>query len=188
MIGTSYGTAHAMATASAIPERCLGLGLNVPYLPESICREFGFWTDADMILREKQLERPWVLLPLMSLLSVFQGFLPSGIAAIPEGKKAVIEQPECIEELTKDVARSFIIGVNGQMYEMSDAETTQTWPDPRQIQVKNIAVWYAQDDSAVPPDHGKWLSGIFADTDRRNLNVKNEKVGLGHFTYMTSEH
>jgi hypothetical protein len=64
---------------------------------------------------------------------------------------------------------------------------SQTWPDPRQIKVKNVAVWYAQDDSCVPPEHGKWLEKCLA-TKGRNLNVKSDKKGLGHFTYMTPEH
>ena len=47
--GISLGTSHAMAVAWALPERCIGLGLNVPYLSEQICREFDFQHDADKL-------------------------------------------------------------------------------------------------------------------------------------------
>lgn len=187
LIGSSYGTAHAMATASAIPGRCLAMGLNVPYLPEAICREAGMWTDADMILREQQLEKPWILLSALSFLSLVQGLLPSGIKALKEGKQTLKECPDLIDALTRDTARCFVRGVNGQAYEMMNAETTQTWPDPREIIVKHIAVWYAEDDGAVPPDHGKWLAENLQSM-HRNLHVKNDKTGFGHFTYMTPEH
>lgn len=125
VIGTSYGTSHAMATASALPNRCLGLGLNVPYLPENICREADFWTDADMILREKQLERPGILLPVLAAFGFLQWLIPTAICSYPEGKVIAKTYPELVDVLVKDGARSFLRGVNGQVYEMLNAETTQ---------------------------------------------------------------
>ena len=125
VIGSSYGTAHAMATASALPSRCLGLGLNVPYLPENICREAGVWTDADMILREKQLEKPWILLPVLGIFGIMQWLIPTGICSYPEGKRILNECPDLFEALKEDGTRSFLRGVNGQVYEMLNAETTQ---------------------------------------------------------------
>ena len=187
VIGTSYGTAHAMAVASALPDRCLALGLNAPYLPEFICREAKLWTDADMILREKQLEKPWFLLPALSFLSLTQHFVASALKLYPEGKLVAKELPAIIEALGKDATRAFLRGVNGQVYEMMNAETTQTWPDPREIKVKNIAVWYGGDDGIVPPEHGQWLAENLA-TEDRNVNVKCDKSGYGHFTYLTPEH
>ena len=125
VIGTSYGASHAMATASALPNRCLGLGLNVPYLPENICREADVWTDADMILREKQLERPGILLPVLAAFGFLQWLIPTAICSYPEGKVIAKTYPELVDVLVKDGARSFLRGVNGQVYEMLNAETTQ---------------------------------------------------------------
>lgn len=187
MIGISYGTAHAMAVASALPKRCLAVGLNVPYLPEDICRQADLWTDADMILREKQLEKPWFLLPALSFLSLIQSFVASGVKAYPEGKQVIQDCPDLVDAFSKDATRCFLRGVNGQAYEMLNAETTQTWPDPRGIKVSNIAVWYGGDDGIVPPEHGKWLAENLA-TEDRNLAVRADKKGYGHFTYMTPEH
>ena len=61
-------------------------------------------------------------------------------SSYPEGKKIVEESPELFEVLKKDAARSFLRGVNGQLYEMLNAETTQRWPDPRRIQTKAVAL------------------------------------------------
>lgn len=188
VIGTSYGTAHAMATAACFPQRCQGMGLNVPYLPETICREFGFWTDADMILREKQLERPWILLPLLSVLSMVQFLIPQGLDSLKEAKEVKKEIPEMMNLMKVETARSFLRGVNGQAYEMTNAETTQSWQDPREITVPHVCVWYAQDDGAVPPAHGEWLADLFrkkeAEGSLQTVHVRSEKLGLGHFTYM----
>ena len=70
---------------------------------------------------------------------------------------------------------------------MLNAETTQTWPDPRQIPLENIALWFGLDDSIVPPDHGMWLELTLQKQKKRNVNVKREKKGLGHFTYMDTD-
>jgi len=48
-------------------------------------------------------------------------------------------------------------------------------------------VWYAQGDSLVPPDHGKWLAKSLA-TKGGNLDIKSEKQGLGHLAYLMPEH
>ena len=78
-------------------------------------------------------------------------------------------------------------GVNGQVFEMLNAETTQTWPDPRKLRIDNIAVWYALDDTIVPPEHGAWLEKNLV-LEGRKLSVRKDKVGLGHFTWFVDEH
>lgn len=105
----------------------------------------------------------------------------------------MVEQcPALFQVLLKDAYRSFLRGCNGQVFEMLDAKTTQAWPDPRKIQVENIAVWYAQDDGIVPPEHGQWLAENLAPSnttqEQRKLNIKSLKVGLGHFTYLAPEY
>jgi pimeloyl-ACP methyl ester carboxylesterase len=185
--GSSYGTAHAMAVLAYFPpQRCIALGLNVPYLPEPICREFGFHTDADLVFDEAKLSRPWYILPLLSLLSLFQAVVSKGISWIPEGRQAIQKNPDLVQAMQRDCARSFLRGVNGQAFEMLNATTNQHWPDPRTfIETPMIvAVWYAEDDTACPPAHGKWLAGVFQEKPGVRTNVRCEKVGLGHFTYM----
>jgi pimeloyl-ACP methyl ester carboxylesterase len=184
--GSSYGTAHAMAVSAYFPsQRCIALGLNVPYLPEPICREFGFHTDADLVFDDAKLSRPWYLLPLLSLLSIFQAVISKGISWIPEGRQAIQKDPDLIQAIHRDCARSFLRGVNGQAFEMLNATTNQHWPDPRiSIETPIVAVWYAEDDSACPPAHGKWLADVFQEKLGVETSIRCEKVGLGHFTYM----
>lgn len=186
--GTSYGTAHAMAVASYFDaNRCTALGLNVPYLPENICREFGFRTDADYVLSQNSLQKSFVLLPLLSMLSLGYKHLAKAAGAYPEGRLAKFQNPSLLAALDKDCRRSFLRGPIGQVYEMFNSTTTQRWPDPRLIRTRNVAVWYADDDSLCPPAHGKWLADIFSAKEQAGecqTRIRCEKRGLGHFTYM----
>lgn len=127
-----------------------------------------------------------MLFPILGVFGIIQFLIPTGICSYLEGKVIVKEHEDLFNVLQKDAARSFLRGVIGQVYEMLNAETTQTWPDPRQIKVKNIALWYAEDDSIVPPDHGRWLEKSLA-PGGRNLHVEKDKNGLGHCTYMTGK-
>jgi len=195
--GTSYGTAHAMAVAShfgggqTTGRRCLAMGLHVPYLPEPICREFKFHTDADYLWSQSTLMQAWILLPSLSLLSLLQSQLAKGLSLLKEGPLVQAENPQLIRALQADVQRSFLRGPVGQVYEMFNATTNQQWPDPRTIDCQNVAIWYAQDDGACPPAHGKWLADVFTQKTQEgtklNINIRSEKKGLGHFTYMGNE-
>lgn len=187
-----------MATASYFePTKCLALGLNVPYLPEPICREFQFHTDADLIFTEETFKQPYVLFPVLSLLAMTWPFVFSqGIAYyVPEGPVFRQENPKVYGAIETDCRRSFLRGVYGQAYEMLNSTTNQQWQDPRTIQTKCVAVWYAQDDSVCPPEHGKWLADWFHSKQQQHgqeesnlqCHVKLEKVGLGHFTYFSKE-
>jgi pimeloyl-ACP methyl ester carboxylesterase len=189
VIGTSYGTAHAMATAACFPKRCVGMGLHVPYLPENVCREFGFHTDADYVLTESQLKRPRIHLPLLSILSLIQTFVGGAFSLYPEGRQAKSQHLEILDVLAKDATRSFWRGVNGQLYEMLNADTNQHWQDPRTIETKNVVIWYALDDHVCPPAHGKWLTDVFTkkkqdDGATIKCHVRAEERGLGHVTYI----
>ena len=186
--GSSYGTAHAMAAASYFsPDRCLAMGLNVPYLPENICREFDFHTDADFVLSESGLSHPWVLLPILSLLSFTYTQIAKGVGKIAEGPAAIEQIPAVIRAIEADCRRSFLRGPIGQAYEMLNSSTNQQWPDPRDIKCQNVAIWYAEDDGICPPDHGEWLADVFTKKQKEKkckTNIRHEKKGLGHFTYM----
>ena len=189
--GCSYGTAHAMAVASYFPpDRCLAMGLNVPYLPENICRECGFHTDADYVLSQSTLLKPWILLPILSLLSLTYTQIAKAASLMTEGPLAKVQNPAVLKALEADAQRSFLRGPIGQAYEMLNGTTNQQWPDPRKIQCQNVAVWYADDDSAVSPAHGKWLADVFTkkmQETKCKTNIRCKKEGLGHFTYMGQE-
>lgn len=185
--GIWYGTSHAMATASILKDRCLAMGLVIPYLPEPICREFGFHTDADTVLKESQFHQPAVILPVISLLSLGQGFFGAAFGAYPESAKAMAENPEFFVAMSKDLSRSFLRGVYGQAFELLDGSIAQNWPDPRSIETPVVAVWYAEDDSCVSPAHGKWLAGTFEQKKSIHTNIRIEKKGLGHFTYFGAD-
>jgi hypothetical protein len=58
--------------------------------------------------------------------------------------------------------------------------------DPREIQTKSIAVWYAKDDTLVPPPHGEWLAGYFNQREGAHVDIQDKEEGLGHFTYFPS--
>jgi pimeloyl-ACP methyl ester carboxylesterase len=185
--GTSYGTSHVMATASILKNRCLAMGLVVPYLPESVCREFDFHTDADKVLKESQFHQPAIILPILSLLSLGQGILGSAISAYPESSKAMEDVPEFFVAISRDLSRAFLRGVWGQAFELLDASIAQHWPDPRTIETPVVSVWYAKDDSRVPPPHEKWLAEHFNQKLGTKTHIRAEKKGLGHFTYFGDE-
>lgn len=184
---SSYGTAHAMATAAAMPNRVMAMGLQVPYLPAPICREFGFHTDEDMIFSEAQCQQPSSRLPILSLFSLFQKWIVLGISILPEGAKVKRDLPDVMEAMKADTDRSFLRGVGGQSLELTNALTTQYWQDPRTITTPVVAVWYALDDGAVPPQHGKWLADLFQSKKGVRINIRAEDKGWGHFTYFGPE-
>ena len=190
--GTSFGTAHAMAIAWHFgPDRCAAMGLNVPYLSDQICKEFNLESKADALPRPDA--RTWYqawnffvadlmyFSPLISPPARFMRYLP-------EGKKAKKERPWILEAIGDDQKERLVVrGSQGQGWEQFSFDVTVLWGfDPREIQTRNVAVWYAQDDSAVPPSHGEWLADHFSSQEGVETSIRSENVGLGHFTYMPS--
>lgn len=190
--GTSFGTAHAMAIARHFgPERCIAMGLNGPYLPQHICREFGFRSDGDMLPTPDA--RTWYqawnfvfadlvfAAPLLSPPGKFMHFMK-------EGNKTRHERPWVFETIEADQKERLVArGAQGQGWEAFSVDVTTIWGfDPREIQTKNIAVWYAKDDSAVPPEHGEWLADLFSSRPHTKTDIRSENAGFGHFTYMPS--
>jgi pimeloyl-ACP methyl ester carboxylesterase len=190
--GSSFGTAHAMAIAWHFgPDRCVAMGLNVPYLPDQICKEFNLESKADAL--PKPDARTWYqawnffvadLMYDAPLISPPARFLPY----LPEGKKTKKERPWVFELIGKDQKERLVVrGSQGQGWEQLSFDVTVLWGfDPREIQTRNVAVWYAKDDSAVPPSHGEWLAKHFSSKEGVKTSVRSEDVGLGHFTYSPS--
>ena len=63
------------------------------------------------------MQEPWIILPILSLLSMFQGIVGKIVWIIPEGRKAKAANPELFQALEADVQRSFLRGVWGQSFE-----------------------------------------------------------------------
>jgi pimeloyl-ACP methyl ester carboxylesterase len=190
--GISLGTSHAMAVAWAFgPQRCVGLGLNVPYLSEAICREFDFQHDADKL--PKKDARHWYqawnffVADLMFIAPVVSPMARLMHLFLPEGERVRAERPWVFEMLREDQKRVVIRGTQGQGYDQFSYEMNALWGfDPRDIETKNVAVWYALDDSACPPTHGKWLAEMFGSKLGVKTDIRAEDLGLGHFTYTPS--
>mmetsp|Transcript_20391 Transcript_20391/g.25922 ORF Transcript_20391/g.25922 Transcript_20391/m.25922 type:complete len:107 (+) Transcript_20391:1-321(+) len=74
-----------------------------------------------------------------------------------------------------------------------------------EVNVKNVCVWYAQDDclspgAGSPPEHGEWLAKMFqnkqeeadgssgaGESQKVRLSIRAENVGRGHMTYAPSK-
>lgn len=190
--GTSFGTAHAMAIAWYFgPERCVAMGLNVPYLSDQICKEFNLESKADSL--PKPDARTWYqawnffiadLMYVAPLISPPARFM----AYFPEGPKTKKERSWILKAIGEDQKKRLVVrGAQGQGWEQFSFDVTVFWGfDPREIQTKNVAVWYAKDDSAVPPSHGQWLASYFSSKEEVKTSIRAEDAGFGHFTYMPS--
>lgn len=190
--GTSFGTAHAMAIAWYFgPDRCVAMGLNVPYLSDQICKEYNLESKADSL--PKPDARAWYqawnffvadLMYVAPLISPPARFLQY----LSEGKKTKSERPWIFEAIGEDQKERLVVrGSQGQGWEQFSFDVTVLWGfDPREIQTKNVAVWYARDDTAVPPSHGEWLADYFGSKEGVKTSVRSEDAGFGHFTYMPS--
>jgi len=190
--GTSFGTAHAMAIAWHFPlDRCVALGLNVPYLPDSICKKFNLDSKADSLPRPdaRSWYQAWNFL-VADLMCVAPGISPPArfMRYLPEGKETMKARPWVFDTIDDDQKTRLVArGSQGQGWEQFSFDVTVLWGfDPRKIKTKNVAVWYAKDDSLVPPSHGEWLANHFTSRDGVRTNIRSENLGLGHFTYFPS--
>jgi hypothetical protein len=95
------------------------------------------------------------------------------------------EKPWAINDLCLNQKEYLVArGTQGQGWEQFSFDVTVRWGfDPRKINTKNIAVWYAKDDSMVPPSHGEWLANFFGSEEGVNVDIRDKNIGLGHFTY-----
>lgn len=187
--GWSYGTAHAMAAASYFGEsKCVAMGLNCPYLCRDICREHGMKTDADMILSERATDSA-AIAPVYALLGLIWPIVAKGMSMIEDTKIAVKEDPELFAAFEAEVRRGAVRGVAPHVQEMLNQETNQVWQDPRTLKTKNVAVWYAKDDTQCPPEHGKWLAELFEGKapDGVKCNNRAAEYKWGHFSFVKKE-
>ena len=110
------------------------------------------------------------------------------MAGFPEGKKAMKERPWAINDIALDQKERLVArGTQGQAWEQFSFDVTVLWGfDPREVKTRNVAVWYAKDDSMVPPLHGEWLANFFSSKEGVKVDIRDENIGLGHFSYFPS--
>lgn len=189
--GTSLGTAHAMAVAWHFgPDRCVAMGLNVPYLPEHVCREFDLQHDGDKL--PKTDARAWyqawnfVAADLMYRAPLISP-LARHMDRLGDGAKVTAERPWIFEALGADQRRLVVRGTQGQGWDQFSYDVNTRWGfDPREIETRAVAVWYAGDDKQCPPSHGEWLARLFESREGVRTSVRSEDAGFGHFTYLPS--
>jgi len=167
------------------------MGLNVPYLSDQICKEFDLESKADALPRPDA--RTWYqawnfLVADLMFDAPFVSPAARFMAHLPEGKKTMQVKPWAIEGVGDDQRNRLVArGTQGQGWEQFSFDVTVLWGfDPRGIETRNVAVWYARDDSMVPPSHGEWLADHFGSKEGVKTSVRSEDKGLGHFTYFPS--
>lgn len=191
--GISLGTSHAMAVAQHFgPDRCIAMGLNVPYLGEQICREFKMQYDADML--PKADTGNWYaawnffvadLMWAAPLISPPARLFSTG--AVYGAKKMVTERPWAQDAWIDDGRRAVSRGTQGMGWDQLSYSMNALWGfDPRDIKCRNIAIWYAKDDTLSPSSHGEWLANYFSSKDDINIDIGVEDQGYGHFTHAPS--
>jgi len=193
--GFSFGTAHALAVGAHFgPKRCVAMGLNGPFLSVPVCKEFGFRCDAKPLPTKRTYDR-WCLAWLHGTVNLLLPWT-AGLAlrGAPEGKalSAVGELDALVAWMDNGIARSSVRGTYTFLFEHASGDVCGVWGfDPRDCQTLAVSIWYAEDDRECPPKHGEWLVELFRgriETHGLRLDVKAEKKGFGHFTYLTSEY
>ena len=190
--GTSFGTGHAAAIAWHFgPDRCVAMGLNVPYLSDQICKKYNLESKAGAL--PKADARNWYQAWNFYVADII--FLAPGLSPIakflsstPDGKGAAKERPWILDSIVDDQKERLVAhGTQGQESEQFSFDVTVLRGfDPREIETRNIAVWYALNDCACYPTHGKWIANYYGATKDVKMSVCCEETGLGHYTYMPS--
>lgn len=144
--GSCLGPNHA-------EHRCIGLGLNCPYLSTPLCDELGFRCDADdLFLVRNNDPREWHAAWNFTLADV-TNLLPFASPPMAIGHmiwpKLAEERPWVLPMVAEDQKRTGARGYVGQGYEMTCYATNTLWGfDPRHIRTKHVAVWWAHDDGS----------------------------------------
>lgn len=186
--GHSSGNPHAMAAAHAFPDRCIGLGLNAPFLPADLSKETGLRgaIGQDSVFRTEQLQK-W---PYAFWFPVYH----LGVAAfgaeflIKAGMAKPLHKTPTADIYRKSFVRTIARGSVGAAWEATRDVAYEFQFDVREIQTKNVCVWHAADDKFCPPEHGKWLAEMFQARDGVRVDFRADNHGHCHFTYCHGEY
>jgi pimeloyl-ACP methyl ester carboxylesterase len=183
--GHSQGTAHAMAAALVFQERCIGLGLNAPFLPAALCKELAIEATmgTGVTPTSTQLKRDsmgWYF----AIFHILFSMLPPSFAAslITKGFPKVKEDYELVNRYECSMRRAVIRGTSGVAWETAQ-DTCFDWGfDVRDVNNVNACVWHSDDDSAIPAAQGKWLA------KHLGASYRHASEGYGHMTYCTGQY
>jgi pimeloyl-ACP methyl ester carboxylesterase len=183
--GHSQGTPHAMAAALHFPQRCIGLGLNAPLIPTSLCKELGFANTlgTGKTPTSQQLKKVYMGW-YFSFMAIVFGVLPPSLLSqfIKKGFPNVIADDELVRRFESSMRRAVVRGTSGATWETAQ-DTCFDWGfDVRDVKHSNVVVWHSDDDSAIPAEQGKWLAEYFAADYRHNSE------GYGHMTYCQGQY
>jgi pimeloyl-ACP methyl ester carboxylesterase len=183
--GHSQGNPHAMAAAYYFKERCTGLGLYAPLLPNDVSKEIGIVgaLGAKGLKTTEELKSPfmaWYFFLIYLSCDLFSPFLPLKLITTTTPK--MTKDTVFVAKMKKTLARVVIRGSAGSAWETAKDVCYDWGFDPRLIETKNISIWHAVDDTFCPPEIGAWLAKYFTEKGA-TVNFKNENEGSGHFTY-----
>ena len=186
--GHSQGNPHAMAAAYYFKDRCTGLGMNAPFLPNDLTKEINLEgaLGYEQLKTTEELKNPlnaWWFFTIYLSTDLFSPSLPLS-ALIYTGEK-LKEDTALIRMISYSIKRSVIRGSVGSSWESAQDVCYEWGFDPRDIETKNICIWHASDDDLCPPEIGEWLTNYFKKKEA-NVNFKNENIGYGHMTYCNS--
>jgi pimeloyl-ACP methyl ester carboxylesterase len=185
--GHSSGNPHAMAAAHAFPDRCVGLGLNAPFLPADLTAELDLRgaIGQESVFRTEQLQK-W---PYAFWFPVYH----LGVAAfgadllIKAGMTKPLHKTPTADIYRKSFVRTIARGSVGAAWEATRDVAYEWQFDVRDIQTKNVCLWHAADDKFCPPEHGKWLAEMFQARDGVRVDFRADDLGQCHFTYNTGK-
>jgi len=199
--GHSLGTAHAMAIAWFFsPDHkehvCVGMGLNCPYLPSSICLAEHYPCDAEEIPLVHNNDPRKCMSSWNMTMAAFTNLMPGIGPPMVMGDTIFVgagkRNPNTFKMCKEDQWRTGARGYLGQGYEALSYAINTLWGfDPRDIKTKNVAVWYAKDDGGpsgpgCPPVHGEYLSKFFDNKSGTRTANKCVDIGCGHWSYAPS--
>ncbi len=186
--GHSQGNPHAMAAAYHFKDRCIGLGMNAPFLPNNLTKEINLEgaLGNEQLKTTDELKNPlnaWWFFSIYLSTEIFSPYLP--LTALIYTDENIEKDSKLIEMVSYSIKRSVIRGSVGSSWE-SAKDVCYDWGfDPREIETKNICVWHASDDNFCPPETGKWLANYFKKKGAI-VNFKSDNIGYGHMTYCNS--
>ena len=184
--GHSSGNPHALAAGWYFKSRCIGMGLNAPLLPAPICRELEIpgALAMDNLLTTETIQKPYMG-AYFAIYYIGMKFLAAWFPStvLKTLGPRVMEDPRLVQIFSDTFVRSTVRGI-GSVWE-STYDVCYEWGfDVREIEIPNICVWHAKDDTACPPEHGEFLARMFKEKGMR-VDFKDPDVGFGHVTFNT---